>query len=176
MKKFSVVLASDDKNWIWKNGDLAWRIAEDLKYFKKITTSSCEWKSNAVIMWRKTWNSIPEKYRPLPKRINCILSRTYNFEDTYGDIRKFSSFESALKNLSLDNNIDKIFIIGWWILYNKVLKDKNLEYIYNTKVFWDFDCDIFVDSIPENFKIKEESEIKEDNDIKFIFQVYKRED
>jgi hypothetical protein len=45
-------------------------------------------------------------------RINCILSRDYDFEDQTGEIRRFSSFESSLQNLSLDGNVDKIFVIG----------------------------------------------------------------
>lgn len=174
MKKVSIIVASDDRNWIWKSWDLAWKISEDLKYFKKITTDSLEWKTNAVIMWRKTWESIPEKYRPLVDRINCILSRDYDFEDQTGEIRRFSSFESSLQNLSLDGNVDKIFVIGWWYLYNKVFSNNYLEYIYHTKVFWDFDCDIFIDNIPNNFKLKESSEKKEENGYEFIFDIYKR--
>jgi len=78
MKNFSVILASDEKNGIWKSWVLAWRISEDLKYFKKITTDSESDKKNAVIMGKNTWESIPDKYKPLPSRINCILSRSFN--------------------------------------------------------------------------------------------------
>ena len=174
MKNFSVILASDEKNGIWKSWVLAWRISEDLKYFKKITTDSESDKKNAVIMGKNTWESIPDKYKPLPSRINCILSRSFNFEDNYWEVRKFGNFESALQNLSLDENIDKIFVIGWAYLYNKVFSNKNLEYIYKTKVYWDFDCDVFVDNIPNNFKLKETSKTKKENEIEFIFEKYKR--
>jgi dihydrofolate reductase len=174
MKNFSAILATDDKNWIWKDQSLAWKLSEDLTYFKKMTTDSSEWKKNTVIMWRKTWDSIPERYKPLPNRINCILSREYDCEDKTGEIRRFWSFESALKNLSLDKGVDKIFVIGWWYLYNKVFWNNYLEYIYHTKVFWDFDCDIFVDKIPKKFKLKEASETNKENGIEFIFEVYKR--
>lgn len=174
MKKVSIIVAWDNRNGIWKNNDLAWDIPGDRKYFKQITTNSLDWKINAVIMGRKTWDSIPEKYKPLPNRINCILSRDFKFEDTKWDIRKFSSFESALQSLSLDEEIDKIFVIWWWYLYNKVFTNKYLEYIYYTKVSWDFDCDIFIDEIPSYFKLKESSEEKEENGIKFSFEVYKR--
>jgi dihydrofolate reductase len=57
---------------------LAWDIPEDRKYFKAITTKTVDDKKiNAVIMGRKTWESIPKKYRPFSKRENYILSRTY---------------------------------------------------------------------------------------------------
>ena len=107
MNKVSIIVAWDDKNGIWRNNDLAWDIPSDRKYFKQITTDSLDWKKNAVIMWRKTWDSIPEKYKPLPNRVNCILSRNFNFEDTKWEIRRFSSFESALQNLSLDQKMIK---------------------------------------------------------------------
>jgi dihydrofolate reductase len=56
---------------------LAWDIPEDRKYFRKITTKTKDSKKqNAVIMGRKTWESIPKKYRPFPKRYNCILSKS----------------------------------------------------------------------------------------------------
>jgi dihydrofolate reductase/thymidylate synthase len=174
MKKFNIIYASDNKNGIWKNNDLAWRISEDLKYFKKNTTDSEDWKTNAIIMWKNTWESIPKKFKPLPLRVNCILSRSYNFEEIIWDIRKFNTFEWALQNLSLDESIDKIFVIGWAYLYNKVFSNPNLETIYKTKVIWDFNCDVFVDDIPDNFKLKESSKIKKENDIEFIFEVYKR--
>ena len=91
MKNFSIIVAIDDKNWIWKNNDLAWRISADLKNFKKITTNSENWKKNAVVMWRKTWESIPEKFKPLPDRKNFILSSKKNFlsEKKFSDEVKF---------------------------------------------------------------------------------------
>ncbi len=173
MKKVSIIVAVDDKNGIWKNNDLAWDISSDRKYFKKITISSLEGKKNSVIMWRKTWDSIPEKFKPLPNRINCILSSKHIFEDKNGEIRKFWSFESALQNLSLDEKVDKIFVIWGWCLYNKVFSSKHLESIYKTKVFWDFGCDIFIDEIPSNFKLISKTKEKYENEIKFIFEVYK---
>ncbi len=174
MKKFSIIFACDSKNWIWKNGDLPWSIKEDLKYFKSITSNSIEGKKNALIMWIKTWESIPEIYKPLSERINCILSRSHSFEDKNWEVRRFSSFESAMQNLSLDDDINKIFVVGWAYLYNKVFLDKNLEYIYKTNVAGDFGCDVFVNNIPKEFILEKKSEIKNENELEFNFEIYKK--
>lgn len=50
------------------DGGIPWRIPEDLKYFRDLT------EGNIVIMGRKTWDSLPAKYRPLPNRINVVIS------------------------------------------------------------------------------------------------------
>ena len=180
IKKISIILALDEKNGLWKDWDLAWRIKEDMKYFKNITLiphsvspKGREVAKNAVIMWRKTWDSIPEKYKPLPDRINCILSRKFEFEDNSWDIRKFSSFDSALEKLSLDENIWEIFIIWWSQIYNLALKSKLLDKVYLTRVKWDFNCDVFVDFKQENFELIENSEWKQTKKwVEFRFEVY----
>ncbi|MGH7175340.1 MAG: dihydrofolate reductase, partial [Minisyncoccia bacterium] len=57
-----------------KNGALLWRIPEDLKRFKALTLG------HPVIMGRKTWESLPEKYRPLPGRTNIVVTRQAGYE------------------------------------------------------------------------------------------------
>lgn len=47
-----------------------------MAYFSKITKQSAEGKQNVVLMGRKTWDSLPEKFRPLPNRLNVVLSRS----------------------------------------------------------------------------------------------------
>lgn len=190
MKKIHMILALDSKNGLWKNEDLAWRISKDMKYFKEVTTwiipsafqaaslkskGSIENKQNAVLMWRKTWDSIPEKYRPLPGRINAILSRSYAPEDDYWNICKYSSFENAIEKLSNREDVENIFIIGWAEIYNLALECNALETLYLTRVEGDYDCDVFMDI---DFTKFEEASIWEWQEskkgIKFRFEVYKR--
>ena len=74
------ILASTYNGGIGLNGKLPWRLKEDMKIFKRITTtiqnSDDKNKLNAVIMGKNTWESIPLKFRPLSNRINIILSTT----------------------------------------------------------------------------------------------------
>jgi dihydrofolate reductase/thymidylate synthase len=57
-------------------GSLPWSLPGDLKYFRELTQRTSDpAKQNAVIMGRKTWESIPVKFRPLAGRINVVLTR-----------------------------------------------------------------------------------------------------
>lgn len=178
-KWFSIIVAVDDKNWIWKSNDLAWDLPSDRKYFKKITSASLDLaKMNAVIMWKNTWDSIPVKYKPLPNRINCVLNHKLKENNSCSKIDDFvlyfNSFENCLDELKKKENIENIFVIWWWILYNYALKSNLLEKIYITKLKWDFDCDVFFDWIPNNFVLESYTDYELENDIEYSFQVYKK--
>lgn len=54
---------------IGRDGDMPWQLAEDLAHFKRVTLGS------PVIMGRRTWESLPERFRPLPGRANIVVSR-----------------------------------------------------------------------------------------------------
>lgn len=65
----TLIAAISKNNCIGKNGDVPWHIPEDLEHFKRVTTGKI------VLMGRKTWESIPKKYRPLSKRKNIVITR-----------------------------------------------------------------------------------------------------
>ena len=65
---------SQGRNVIGNNGEIPWRISEDMKRFKQFTLN------HPVIMGRKTYESIPERFRPLPDRTNIVVSKTLNPE------------------------------------------------------------------------------------------------
>ena len=66
MRQFAIVVAFDSQYGIGKNGQLAWNLPSDLKHFKEITTTVVNpAKKNALIMGRKTWESLPQRFRPL---------------------------------------------------------------------------------------------------------------
>ena len=74
---FQIVVAATRQLGIGVNGDLPWKVSGDMKYFKELTKVTRDRaKRNAVVMGRNTWESIPEKFRPLPGRLNVVLSRS----------------------------------------------------------------------------------------------------
>ncbi|MBT5343172.1 dihydrofolate reductase, partial [Candidatus Woesearchaeota archaeon] len=62
----NIIVGMTKNRVIGKDNSLPWHLPEDLKNFKALT------ENNIVIMGRKTWDSIPEKFRPLPNRNNII--------------------------------------------------------------------------------------------------------
>lgn len=175
--KFSIILAVDEKNWIWKDNSLAWNLSADMKYFKKITSDTTDLvKMNAVVMWRKTWESIPSKYKPLPNRINCILSRSLKDSDDRKDdfVLHYNDFDHCLDELSKKENVEEVFLIWWGSLYNQFINHEDIDKIYITKVKWDYNCDVFFDWIPDNFKIESYTDTRKENRTEYSFWVYKK--
>jgi dihydrofolate reductase len=91
LRRFSVVVAFDEEGGIGREGQLPWHAAEDMRFFKSVTSGG------TVVMGRKTWESIPEKFRPLPGRRNIVLSSTLTVPEGGG----FEVAPSLLKALSL---------------------------------------------------------------------------
>lgn len=85
----SLISAVAKNNCIGKNNALPWTIPEDLKHFKDLTTGKI------VLMGRKTWESIPERWRPLPNRTNVVITHQDNYPVPNG-VLVFSSIEKAL--------------------------------------------------------------------------------
>lgn len=81
----TIIAALDENNAIGRSGDIPWDAPEDLKFFQRETVGG------AIIMGRKTWESLPKK--PLPKRLNCVVSSNPDLADNV-----FPSFASALSH------------------------------------------------------------------------------
>lgn len=70
----SLIAALSSNRVIGRNNDLPWHLPDDMKYFMQTT------KGHHVIMGRKNYDSIPEKFRPLPNRTNIVVSRQANLK------------------------------------------------------------------------------------------------
>lgn len=118
LRTYQVVVAATQDMGIGKDGKLPWRLPGDLKFFKDITMNTLDpEKKNAVMMGRKTWDSIPPQFRPLPGRLNVVLTRSGN-SDVAADadnVLLCGSISSALKLLAeppYSLSIEKVFLIG----------------------------------------------------------------
>lgn len=175
MKSFSIIVIADKNNGIGKNGDMPWHLPADLKHFARVTTSvKSRGKVNAVIMGRKTWESIPETHRPLKNRLNVVLTHADNvrFSDS---IAQFSSLENALITLCKNSKIENIFVIGGGKVFAAAINHPFCQKIYLTQINHIFDCDVFFPKInPEQFKITDKSPILVDGGIEMNFMIYER--
>lgn len=139
----NLIVAIGKDGAIGKEGDLIWKIPEDLKRFKALTMG------HPVIMGRKTWESLPK--RPLPGRRNIILSRRKDFNAEGGEV--VSSVKEALEMTSGEDP----FVIGGAEIYKAFLPLS--ERLYLTVV--DSECpeaDAFLNPVLwQNFNLIEES-------------------
>ena len=69
----NIIVATSENNIIGRGNNIPWYIPEDLEHFKKLTTG------NTVIMGRKTFESPPKEYSPLPNRVNIVITRNKNY-------------------------------------------------------------------------------------------------
>lgn len=173
--KFALVVAADKNNGIGKNNTLAWRLPSDLKFFSDITTKVDDsTKQNAVIMGRKTWESLPEKHRPLKNRLNVVISRNADFP-VPSNVMLVTSLNDALQKISQLPNIENIHVIGGAMLFAEAINHPDCQTIYLTRLDGDYKCDAFFPQIDEKvFELKKSSGPQHENNIDFEFLTLER--
>lgn len=145
-RSFSLIVAMDRDRGIGKDGTLPWRIKEDMAHFKETTMGN---GNNVVIMGRKTWDSIPEKYRPLPDRTNVVISRQKGL-DVPEEVLCVDSLETAL-NFYDNDQVEGIFVIGGSQIYAEAVKHSLCKYLIVTHINASHDCDVFFPEFEESF-------------------------
>jgi len=144
MYSYFIITSCTHEGGISINGKLPWKYKEDMSFFRKTTIGD---GNNVVIMGRKTYFSIPEKYRPLKNRINIVLThepQKYKnivtskliFTDSYESI-----FHIIDNLIDLGENIDNVFNIGGKELYTYAINDNKLKGIYLTRINKYFETD-----------------------------------
>ena len=76
--KMAMIVAMDEDGCIGRGNGLPWRLPTDMARFKSLTEAD---GFNSVIMGRKTWESLPDAFRPLPERVNIVMSRDTEWND-----------------------------------------------------------------------------------------------
>lgn len=168
---FSIVVAVDSKFGIGKEGTMPWHLPSELKRFKTLTTRpSAAGKPNLVIMGRKTWESLPDKFRPLPGRINCVLTHN-NSLSLPESVIKVGGLPEALSLATgrLQGEVGEIFVIGGAQVFAEALNHPCCENIYLTKIQYDFNCSAFFPSELTAFKKISESAPQEENNLTYSF-------
>lgn len=174
MKMFSVIVACSINGGIGHDNKIPWYIPDELKYFKHITSSCPEGLINVVIMGKNTWNSLPKK--PLPNRINIIVSTTLQMTSKPNDTYIASSLENALDLCKNMDKIHKIFVIGGNQLYNDALKHPQCENVYVTHILKHVVCDVRfpLEILFTKFPVCHEGCINKYKDYLYTFCIYSK--
>jgi dihydrofolate reductase len=138
----SIIVAVAKNNVIGKDNTLIWHLPADMKFFKEKTTGHC------IITGRKNYESIPEKFRPLPNRINIVITRQKNYNAPGAIV--VSSIKEAIEKAKQTGD-NETFIIGGAEIYKQCLQ--YTDTIYLTQIYHSFDGDAFFPEInPEQWK------------------------
>lgn len=140
--KLSLIVAMGQNREIGKDNDLMWHLPTDMKFFKDTT------KGRTVIMGRKNYESIPEKFRPLPHRTNIVISRNGNYEapECYV-VASIGEAASIAKELGET----EAFIIGGAQIYDLSLRLLPMDVMYITHIEKAFpDADAFFPEVNFN--------------------------
>ncbi|KAJ0108607.1 dihydrofolate reductase [Diaporthe amygdali] len=153
--ELTLVLAATRDMGIGLRGTLPWTgLKKEMAYFARVTKRLPPQVEppvmNAVIMGRKTWESIPPKFRPLKGRLNVVISRSFGPSpeepsSVETDPVKASSLEQAIAYLQQkpQGSLGRVFVIGGGQIYAAALQMKEARRVLLTKVMSDFECDTF---------------------------------
>ncbi len=162
----SLIAALSKNRVIGKNNDLPWHLPDDMKYFMQTT------KGHHVIMGRKNYDSIPEKFRPLPNRTNIVVTRQKNF--TAANCTIVNSIEQGI-DIAKKAGEPETFIIGGAQIYREGMA--LMQRMYLTEIQAEIHGDTYFPEIPPK-DWKETSRIHHPVDArhkyKFDFVIYDR--
>ncbi|KXH29482.1 dihydrofolate reductase [Colletotrichum nymphaeae SA-01] len=163
--ELTLIVAATRNMGIGAKGGLPWTgLKKEMAYFARVTKrlppQAPSDARNAVIMGRKTWDSIPPRFRPLKGRLNIVISRsqpasldsasaTAAATDFEKDAVKVSSLDQALAFLRSDasgaaaGKLGKVFVIGGAQIYGAALEVPEAKRVLLTRVMEEFECDAF---------------------------------
>jgi dihydrofolate reductase len=155
----TLILAATPSLGIGKGGTLPWpQLKKEMGYFARVTkrvsspssAANGTSKVNAVLMGRKTWDSIPAKFRPLKDRLNIVITR--NAEDFKKSLGGKSEVEGplvatgivdALSRLENKPEVDRIYVIGGASIYQTALELPQTKHVLLTNIRKEYECDTF---------------------------------
>jgi len=150
--EFDIVVAVDLGDGIGAGGTLPWHLPSDLAHLKRITTDTeVPGTCNAVIMGRVTWDTVPEKWRPLPGRLNVVVTRQVNLV-LPAEVVRASNLPRALEAARSRAHVERIFVLGGAEIYRQAIGLPGCRRLYLTRVLGRYPCDAFFPSIPSRFR------------------------
>ena len=146
--KIKIIAAVCKNNGIGKNNSLPWKSKSDLKFFSETTKGNF---NNAVLMGRKTWESLN---KPLINRFNIIIS-SKKLDDSLPNVKVFKNIDDAIL-FSNSKNFDTLWVIGGAQIYKTFLNHycNLIQECFITQIEEEHDCDTFFPNL-NNWKISD---------------------
>jgi dihydrofolate reductase len=163
--KVIIIVAIAQNNAIGKDNNLLWHLPADMKFFKEQTSGQ------TIITGRKNYESIPEKFRPLPNRTNIVVTRDKNFQALGATV--VYNLEDAIEK-SKSSGAEKCFIIGGGQIYKESLEKNLVDEMLITHVEVVPKADTFFPEVDSSKWQKELiTELNADEKNKFSMKIYR---
>ncbi len=158
----------DNERGIGKNNDLMWHLPADMKFYKETTSG------HIVVTGRKNYDSIPERFRPLPNRENAVLTRNAEYEAPGALV--FSSLNECLEHYK--NETERtVFIIGGGQIYKEAMDLDIVDEMFITHVDHVYGAETFFPAFDEaKWKVETVFEHGKDekHEVNFVVKEYTR--
>ena len=161
LPRLHLIYARARNGTIGKDGQMPWHLPEDLAHFKRKTLGQ------PVIMGRKTWESLPERFRPLPGRVNIVVTRQANWQAA-GALRA-SSLEEAQ---TLCGPVQDAWIMGGAEIYRQAEPLAHTAVV--TEIDADFEGDAFAPTLSSAWQETQREVHTAANGLGFSFVTYTR--
>jgi len=155
----AIVVAHSSNRVIGRDGGLPWRLPGDMRHFRELTTG------HTVLMGRRTYQSLPERFRPLPGRRNLVLSSDPHFDAAGAEV--FGDLASALEASAGD-----CYVIGGAVTYEETMP--LAQRLYTTEIEAEIDGDVHFPPVGADWSCVEQSERLSENDLHYRFRTYER--
>lgn len=156
----AIVVAHASNRVIGRDGGMPWHLPGDLRHFRELTSGG------TVVMGRRTFESLPDAFRPLPDRRNIVLSANPDYEAPGAEVR--ASLDAALAACG-----GECFVIGGGATYAEALP--RAETVYATEIAAPVEGDVFVPELPESeWRCVESGEPRTENGHTYVFRRYER--
>ncbi len=167
----NLIWAEAHHHVIGKNGVMPWHLPEDLAHFKRVTLGA------PVIMGRKTWDSIPQRFRPLPGRANIVVTRQDDFLASHigHGVQTASSLEAALHMASQHltaTNVPDVWVIGGAQIYAQALPLANRVVV--TEIDAHYEGDAFAPALDSAWTETTRASFTATNGLRYAFISYLR--
>ncbi|KAF1917363.1 dihydrofolate reductase-like domain-containing protein [Ampelomyces quisqualis] len=149
----TLILAATPSLGIGRAGTLPWpQLKKEMAYFARVTKRvSNPSKRNAVLMGRKTWDSIPARLRPLKDRLNVVVTRDAEAfaqrcrGEQGGEAPVVASglLDALARIARLRGELERVFVIGGASVYTAALELPQTRFVLLTKMRDEFECDTY---------------------------------
>jgi dihydrofolate reductase len=156
----AIVVAHSENGAIGRDGDLPWRLPSDLARFRALTYGG------TVVMGRRTYESLPPRFRPLPGRRNVVLSTDPAYRPDGAEV--FASLDAALDACDRD-----CFVIGGALTYEQALPLAETLHVTHVDGHVEGDA-FFAPPSAAEWRCVQESEPQAENGHRFTFKTYER--